>query len=142
MSSHDRSQITAEDRVFFKLQMTNLTGSPEETLQALKPSLQGESIDPGLLTLAGMTPPSVDVRYVEVPDVAALHELPGPFDAVAISSLSCTDKPTPAACSPSRRVVSKMTIGSRLDAGWEVMSGRSNLAMWPIWPDRHASTQS
>jgi radical SAM superfamily enzyme YgiQ (UPF0313 family) len=46
----------------------------------------------GLLTLAGMTPPHIDVRYVEVPDVAAWETLPGPFDAVALSSLSATIK--------------------------------------------------
>jgi membrane protein len=32
MSNHERGLITAEDRVFFKLQMTNLTGNPEESL--------------------------------------------------------------------------------------------------------------
>lgn len=42
----------------------------------------------GLLTLAGMTPPDVDVRYVEVPEPGALETLPGPFDAVAISSFT------------------------------------------------------
>ena len=42
----------------------------------------------GLLTLAGMTPPDVDVGYVEVPDLDALAGVPGDFDAVAISSFS------------------------------------------------------
>jgi radical SAM superfamily enzyme YgiQ (UPF0313 family) len=42
----------------------------------------------GLLTLAGMTPPEVDVSYLEVPDLDAVAELPGDFDAVAISSFS------------------------------------------------------
>jgi radical SAM superfamily enzyme YgiQ (UPF0313 family) len=44
----------------------------------------------GLLTLAGLTPPHVDVAYVEMPDVEPAQPLPGPFDAVAISSLSAT----------------------------------------------------
>ena len=44
----------------------------------------------GLITLAGMTPPEVEVSYVEMPEVDATHVLPGPFDAVAISSLSAT----------------------------------------------------
>ena len=42
----------------------------------------------GLLTLAGMTPPELEVSYVEVPDLASLTGLPGDFDAVAISSFS------------------------------------------------------
>lgn len=39
-----------------------------------------------LLTLAGLTPDSVNVTYLEVADVALLEQLPGHFDAVAISS--------------------------------------------------------
>jgi radical SAM superfamily enzyme YgiQ (UPF0313 family) len=42
----------------------------------------------GLLTLAGITPENVDLRYVEVPDPASLQDLPGPFDVVAISSFT------------------------------------------------------
>ncbi|HUF62004.1 MAG TPA: radical SAM protein [Verrucomicrobiales bacterium] len=43
----------------------------------------------GLLTLAGLTPPSIDVEYLEVRDVDA-ETLPTRFDAVAISSLTAT----------------------------------------------------
>jgi radical SAM superfamily enzyme YgiQ (UPF0313 family) len=46
----------------------------------------------GLLTLAGMTPPDVDLDYVEVPDVHPAPWLPGEFDAVAISSFSAQMK--------------------------------------------------
>jgi radical SAM superfamily enzyme YgiQ (UPF0313 family) len=46
----------------------------------------------GLLTLAGLTPKSVDVEYLEVPDVQAPPWLPGAFDAVAISSFSAQMK--------------------------------------------------
>jgi radical SAM superfamily enzyme YgiQ (UPF0313 family) len=46
----------------------------------------------GLLTLAGMTPPSFEVEYVEVPELESLHSLPGGFDAVAISSFSAQIK--------------------------------------------------
>jgi radical SAM superfamily enzyme YgiQ (UPF0313 family) len=46
----------------------------------------------GLLTLAGMTPPHIEVEYVEVPDVSALEGLPGPFDVVAISSFTAMIK--------------------------------------------------
>lgn len=46
----------------------------------------------GLLTLAGMTPEDVEVGYVEVPDPASLTELPGNYDAVAISSFTAQIK--------------------------------------------------
>ena len=46
----------------------------------------------GLLTLAGMTPPDVDVAYLDVPDIDALTSLPGPFDVVAISSFTAQIK--------------------------------------------------
>jgi len=46
----------------------------------------------GLLTLAGLTPENVELTYREVPDPAALADLPGPFDAVAISSFTAQIK--------------------------------------------------
>lgn len=42
----------------------------------------------GLLTLAAATPPGHELKYLEVPDVATLSELPDGFDLVAISSYS------------------------------------------------------
>jgi radical SAM superfamily enzyme YgiQ (UPF0313 family) len=42
----------------------------------------------GLLTLAGLTPRSVDTRYIEVPDLKDVQGVPEEFDAVAISSFS------------------------------------------------------
>ena len=42
----------------------------------------------GLLTLAGLTPPDVDIRYLEVADLAQVDGVPEEFDAVAISSFS------------------------------------------------------
>ncbi|HEU5400383.1 MAG TPA: radical SAM protein [Terriglobales bacterium] len=42
----------------------------------------------GLLTLAGMTPDNVDIRYVEVPDIKDVAGVPEEFDVVAISSFS------------------------------------------------------
>jgi len=42
----------------------------------------------GLLTLAGLTPTNIDVEYVEIPDINVLDDLPGQYDAVAISSFS------------------------------------------------------
>ena len=42
----------------------------------------------GLLTLAGMTPDTIDVEYTDVEDVNKVHDLPGEYDLVAISSYS------------------------------------------------------
>lgn len=42
----------------------------------------------GLLTLAGLTPQSVDTHYLEVPDITAVDGVPEEFDVVAISSFS------------------------------------------------------
>jgi radical SAM superfamily enzyme YgiQ (UPF0313 family) len=42
----------------------------------------------GLLTLAGLTPRNVDLRYLEVADIAQVSGVPEEFDAVAISSFS------------------------------------------------------
>ncbi len=42
----------------------------------------------GLLTLAGLTPASVDVHYLEVLDLKDIPGVPEEFDAVAISSFS------------------------------------------------------
>ncbi len=46
----------------------------------------------GLLTLAGFVPERVAMRYLEVPEPAALAALPGPFDVVALSSFSAQIK--------------------------------------------------
>lgn len=45
-----------------------------------------------LLTLAGMTPPEIDVTYLEVPDLCAVENLPGEFDVVAIASFTAQIK--------------------------------------------------
>jgi radical SAM superfamily enzyme YgiQ (UPF0313 family) len=42
----------------------------------------------GLLTLAGLTPPDIEIRYLEVADLATVEGIPDEFDAVAISSFS------------------------------------------------------
>lgn len=46
----------------------------------------------GLLTLAGLTPPHVQVEYVEVEDLDENTPLPGGFDVVAISSFTAMIK--------------------------------------------------
>lgn len=45
----------------------------------------------GLLTLAGLTPAHIDCEYLEIRDVE-LDDLPTRFDAVAVSSLTATNK--------------------------------------------------
>ncbi len=42
----------------------------------------------GLLTLAGLTPASIETRYLEVSDIADVSGVPEEFDVVAISSFS------------------------------------------------------
>jgi len=61
------------------------------------PSLSGRAKDIealpslGLLTLAGMTPPEIELEYLEVRDVDQ-DNLPAHFDAVALSTLTATAK--------------------------------------------------
>jgi len=64
------------------LSFPSLNGRAKE-IEAL-PSL-------GLLTLAGMTPPEIEVEYLEVRDVDQ-DNLPTHFDAVALSTLTATAK--------------------------------------------------
>ncbi|MEW8014950.1 MAG: radical SAM protein [Candidatus Sedimenticola endophacoides] len=46
----------------------------------------------GLLTLAGMTPNDIDMKYLEIDDIEKVDGLPGEFDVVAISSYSAQIK--------------------------------------------------
>jgi radical SAM superfamily enzyme YgiQ (UPF0313 family) len=46
----------------------------------------------GLLTLAGLTPETWEVTYLEIADIRTLESLPGDFDLVAISSFSAQIK--------------------------------------------------
>lgn len=46
----------------------------------------------GLLTLAGLTPEDVEMRYLDLPNPGELTNLPGPFDVVAISSFTAQIK--------------------------------------------------
>lgn len=73
------SGIRVYDRELLRLGLT-LPGFVERSKQiASLPSL-------GLLTLAALTPPRHDVRYIEVADIADVSELPDGLDLVAISS--------------------------------------------------------
>ncbi|MDP4270082.1 MAG: radical SAM protein [Bacteroidota bacterium] len=75
------SGIRVCDTELFKLGLT-LPGFVErsKTIASL-PSL-------GLLTLAGMTPPKHELRYIEVADLNEVEDIPGNFDLVVISSFS------------------------------------------------------
>ncbi len=64
----------------------------------------------GLLTLAGMTPPHIDCEYLEVRDVE-LDDLPKRFDAVAISSLSGTNKEAFRLCERFRDIGTPTVLG-------------------------------
>lgn len=83
----------------------------------------------GLLTLAGMTPDHHELTYVEVPDVDApdvVARLPGPFDVVAISSLSATIK-------DAYRLAARYRA-----AGTKVVLGGLHVALCPDEAARHA----
>jgi radical SAM superfamily enzyme YgiQ (UPF0313 family) len=79
------SGVRVHDRQLIELGL-NLPGFVERSeVIASLPSL-------GLLTLAGITPPHIDVEYIEVEDLDGLDALPGGFDAVAISSFTAKIK--------------------------------------------------
>lgn len=65
----------------------------------------------GLLTLAGMTPPSVRVEYLEVPDPDELNALPEGFDAVALSSFTAKIRDTYRLADRFRAVGVKVILG-------------------------------
>jgi len=79
------SGIRACDKELLRLGLT-LPGFVERsrTIASL-PSL-------GLLTLAGMTPKTHELHYLEVEDINTMTSLPGGFDLVAISSFSAQIK--------------------------------------------------
>jgi len=75
------SGVRANDEELTRMGLT-LPGFVERSrVIAALPSL-------GLLTLAGMTDADVELEYIDVPDVDALGELRGDFDAVALSSFT------------------------------------------------------
>lgn len=79
------SGIRACDEELLRLGLT-LPGFVErsKTIASL-PSL-------GLLTLAGMTPESHKVEYIEIPNIRELSAIPDKYDLVAISSYSAQIK--------------------------------------------------
>jgi radical SAM superfamily enzyme YgiQ (UPF0313 family) len=98
------SGVRVEDAELMRLGLT-LPGIVERSqVVASLPSL-------GLLTLAGLTPPGVDLAYLEVPDLAAVDGLPGEFDAVAISSFTAQMKDAYALAGRYRRAGAKVILG-------------------------------
>jgi radical SAM superfamily enzyme YgiQ (UPF0313 family) len=65
----------------------------------------------GLLTLAGLTPASIDTRYLEVPDIADVPGVPEEFDVVAISSFSAQIKEAYALADRYRALGTKVILG-------------------------------
>lgn len=65
----------------------------------------------GLLTLAGLTPPSIDTKYLEVPDIAQVSGVPEEFDVVAISSYSAQINEAYALADRYRSLGTKVILG-------------------------------
>jgi radical SAM superfamily enzyme YgiQ (UPF0313 family) len=65
----------------------------------------------GLLTLAGLTPKSIDTSYLEVADLADLPGVPEEFDVVAISSFSAQINEAYALADRYRSLGTKVILG-------------------------------
>jgi radical SAM superfamily enzyme YgiQ (UPF0313 family) len=82
----------------------------------------------GLLTLAALTPADIDVEYLEVPDPAALKQLPGDFDLVAIASFTA-------------RIYDAYALADRYRAaGVKVVLGGLHVTVCPEEAMRHADS--
>ena len=81
-----------------------------------------------LLTLAGMTPPDVEIEYREIPDLRAEKELPRHFDLVAISSYSA-------------QIGDAYEVAERYRAwGTPVVMGGPHVTVLPEEANRHGAT--
>lgn len=65
----------------------------------------------GLLTLAGLTPPDVDIEYLEVPDLKEVDGVPAEFDVVAISSFSAQIREAYELADRYRRLGTRVILG-------------------------------
>ena len=65
----------------------------------------------GLLTLAGLTPRTIDTSYLEVPDISDVPGVPADFDAVAISSFSAQINEAYALADRYRSLGTKVILG-------------------------------
>jgi radical SAM superfamily enzyme YgiQ (UPF0313 family) len=98
------SGIRVQDAELMRLGLT-LPGFVERAkVIASLPSL-------ALLTLAGSTPPGVDVEYIDVPDLSQVDGLPGEFDAVAITSYTAQIKDAYALADRYRHAGTKVVLG-------------------------------
>lgn len=79
------SGVRAEDPEINRLGLTLPGFVDRSRIVASMPSL-------GLLTLAAMTPPDVELEYIEVPDPPAFTLDPDSFNAVAISTFTAQSK--------------------------------------------------
>ncbi len=80
----------------------------------------------GLLTLAGMTPPDVEIEYVEVPDIAEQTGLPCTCDVAAIASFTA-------------QIRDAYTLADRYRAaGIKVVLGGLHVSAVPDEAGRHA----
>ena len=65
----------------------------------------------GLLTLAGMTPETIQVDYIEIEDIRDQIDLPGEYDAVAISSFTAQIKEAYELADRYRAIGTKVILG-------------------------------
>jgi len=80
----------------------------------------------GLLTLAGLTPADIEIRYLEVADLSTVNGVPDEFDAVAISSFSA-------------QIFEAYALADRYRAlGTRVILGGLHVSALPLETLRHA----
>ena len=80
----------------------------------------------GLLTLAGLTPADIEIRYLEVADLSTVNGVPDEFDAVAISSFSA-------------QIFEAYALADRYRAlGTRVILGGLHVSALPLEALRHA----
>jgi radical SAM superfamily enzyme YgiQ (UPF0313 family) len=65
----------------------------------------------GLLTLAALTPPGIELAYCEVPNLAEIDGVPGEFDLVAISSFTARIKDAYVLADRYRALGTKVVLG-------------------------------
>ncbi len=98
------SGVRAENQALMRLGLTLPGFVSRSKVIASLPSL-------ALLTLAGLTPETVDLHYIEVPDLAAVDGLPLEADAVAIASFTARIRDAYALAGRYRAAGSKVILG-------------------------------